>query len=136
MSAKPFLDTNILIYAFAAGDPREAEAERLLTAGGIVSVQALNEFASVSSRKLRLDWNDIAARIETIKALVAAPLPITTAIHDNARILARDRKIAFYDALVVASALEAKCEMLLSEDLHHGTKFGDLVVHNPFSPSV
>ncbi len=133
MNTKPFLDTNILIYAFATGDPRKAEAERLLAQGGAISVQVLNEFASVSHRKLGLKWDEIAKRLETVKALVDAPAPLTEELHDAARAIAAARKIAFYDALVVAAALAAKCGVLLTEDLHPGTKFGALEVRNPFA---
>ncbi len=59
MSAKAFIDTNILIYAFALDDPRSEKAEALLSAGGTISVQVLNEFVNVSRRKLRRDWNEI-----------------------------------------------------------------------------
>lgn len=133
MSAKPFLDTNILIYAFATGDPRKATAERLLAQGGAISVQVLNEFANVSHRKLGLGWDEIAERIDTVKALVDPPAALTQDIHDAARDIARTRKIAFYDALVVASALTAKCDALLTEDLQAGAKFGTLEVSNPFA---
>lgn len=133
MSAKPFLDTNILIYAFATGDPRKATAERLLAHGGTISVQILNEFANVSHKKLGLGWDDIAKRVETVTALVEPPAALTQAIHDAARDIARQRKIAFYDALVVASALAAKCNVLLTEDLQAGAKFATLEVRNPFA---
>ena len=45
---KPFLDTNILVYAALSDDPRRPTAERLLAAGGTISVQVLNEFANVA----------------------------------------------------------------------------------------
>jgi predicted nucleic acid-binding protein len=48
MNAKAFLDTNIIIYAFSSNDPRRDKAEALLHAGGIISVQVLNEFVNVS----------------------------------------------------------------------------------------
>ena len=48
-----FFDTNILIYAFAAGDPRNARAEALVAGGGVIGVQVLNEFTNVTRRKLR-----------------------------------------------------------------------------------
>ena len=51
MNDKPFLDTNIIVYAFSSNDPRSEKAETLLTAGGIISVQVLNEFVNVSRRK-------------------------------------------------------------------------------------
>ena len=55
---KAFFDTNVLIYAVTA-DPRKQQADRVLRAGGIVSVQVLNEFANVARNKLRHDWNMI-----------------------------------------------------------------------------
>ena len=133
MTGKPFLDTNILIYAFASGDPRKAVAERLLAQGGTISVQILNEFANVSHRKLGLGWDEIAKRIGTVKALVDPPTALTQSIHDAARDIARTRKIAFYDALVLASALATKCDVILTEDFQAGAKFGPLRVHNPFA---
>lgn len=54
MPDKAFFDTNILIYAIAANDPRSQHAEELLAAGGAISVQVLNEFASVARRKLQM----------------------------------------------------------------------------------
>jgi len=44
-------------------------------------------------------------------------------------------KISFWDALVVAAAKRGGAEVLLSEDLSEGRKFGDLVVRNPFARS-
>lgn len=133
MNSKSFLDTNILIYAFASGDPRKPEAERLMEQGGAISVQVLNEFANVSLRKLGLKWDEIAKRLETIKSLVDAPIPLTEELHDAARTIAAARKIAFYDALIIAAALAAKCKVLLSEDFQTGTKFGALEIRNPFA---
>jgi predicted nucleic acid-binding protein len=50
MNGKPFLDTNIIVYAFSSNDPRNARAEALLEAGGVINVQVLNEFVNVSRR--------------------------------------------------------------------------------------
>ncbi len=133
MPAKRFLDTNILIYAFAAEDAKGEIAERALAAGGSISVQVLNEFANVSRRKLGLEWSEIGKRIELVKSLVETPSPLTADIHDAARDFARSRKIEFYDALIVAGALAAKCDLLLSEDFQNGAKFGKLQVLNPFA---
>jgi predicted nucleic acid-binding protein len=135
MAAKPFLDTNVLIYAFAAGDPRQPIAEAALSQGGVISVQVLNEFANVSSRKLGLSWSDIDKRVEVVRALVNEPAPLTVDEHENARRIARARKIGFYDALIIASAQSAGCDVLLSEDLQSGAKFGGVLVRNPFVAS-
>lgn len=47
-----FLDTNVLLYAFAKDDPRNLAAETLLQ-GCCIGVQGLNEFANVAKRKLQ-----------------------------------------------------------------------------------
>jgi predicted nucleic acid-binding protein len=69
MSDKVF-DTIILIYAISEGDARALIAERLLTSGGILSVQVLNEFAAVAKKKLKMSWREIA------EALRIANIPI------------------------------------------------------------
>jgi predicted nucleic acid-binding protein len=132
MPVKPFFDTNILIYAFAASDPKAAIAQRLLAAGGLISVQSLNEFANVSRRKLGLDWAAIEERIAHLRVLLDRPLSITAEVHDAARQLASEHMLGLYDALVVASALSANASELLTEDLQHGRKFGAMTIRNPF----
>ena len=132
MPARRFLDTNVLIYAFAADDPRSARAESVLAEGGVIGVQILNEFTNVTRRKLRWDWAQIEAALEVIEALAGPAAPLTPAIHASALKLARERELSFYDALVVAAAQDAGCQVLLSEDLQHGQRFGALVVENPF----
>lgn len=132
MSAKPFIDTNILIYAFASNDSRSEKAEAILGAGGIVSVQVLNEFVNVSRRKQRRDWDEIREILCVLKALIDPPLPVTMEIHEAAIEIARDRGFHFYDSLIVSAAMQAGCSILYSEDLQHGQSIGHLTVHNPF----
>jgi len=50
---KPFLDTNILVYAVLSDDPRCPTAELLLATGGTIGVQVLNEFANVARGKFK-----------------------------------------------------------------------------------
>jgi len=57
MPAKAFFDTNVLIYVVAHDDPRSTQAEELLASGGVLSVQILNEFASVARRKILMSWS-------------------------------------------------------------------------------
>jgi predicted nucleic acid-binding protein len=133
MSAKPFLDTNVLIYAFAANDPRSAAAEALIAAGGVISVQVLNEFVNVSRRKLRRDWAHIESEIAVLRALLDPPVPVTIELHDAAVACAREHGFAFYDALIVAAATRAGCSVLYSEDMHHGRIIDHLTIHNPFA---
>ena len=132
MPGERFLDTNVLIYAFASGDPRNARAEELLAQGGVIGIQVLNEFTSVSHRKLSWGWDDIEAALAVIETLVGPARPLTQEIHARAVALARDHRLSFWDALIIAAATEAGCRVLMSEDLQHGRKFGPLTVHNPF----
>jgi predicted nucleic acid-binding protein len=132
MPGERFFDTNVLIYAFASGDPRNPRAEELLGEGGIIGIQVLNEFTSVSHRKLSWDWEDIEAALAVIDTLLGPARPLTQEIHTHAVAVARDHVLSFWDALIVAAASEAGCRVLMSEDLQHGRKFGPLTVHNPF----
>ncbi len=60
---RPFFDTNVLVYAVLSDDPRCATAVRVLTAGGAVSIQVLNEFVNVARNKLKWPWGDIEATL-------------------------------------------------------------------------
>src|SRR5260221_9087500 len=132
MADRRFFDTNILVYAFAADDPRSARAETLIAEGGVIGVQVLNEFTNVTRRKLRWDWEQIEASLAVIDELLGTARPLTTALHAQAVVLARDFKISLYDALIVAAAMDAGCELLCSEDLQDGQKFGAVTVEIPF----
>jgi predicted nucleic acid-binding protein len=126
-----FFDTNILVYAQQNGAKAD-KARAVLAAGGVLSVQVLNEFATVASRKLGKAWEEIGEAIDDALALVDPPLPLTMTLHAAAREIARDHRYGFYDALIVAAALEAGCDTLFSEDLQDGRAFGALRVVNPF----
>ncbi len=127
-----FFDTNILVYAQETGG-RGERARALLERGGVLSVQVLNEFAVVARRKLGRDWEEIGAAIEDALALVEPPLPLTAELHVAARVIAGDHGIAFYDALILAAALEAGCDTLFTEDLQDGRDLGGLKIVNPFA---
>jgi predicted nucleic acid-binding protein len=131
-----FLDTSVLIYAALSDDPRCAVAERLLAAGGAVSVQVLNEFANVARTKLKWPWPDIEAMLALVRSRSGRVQPIAISTHDAALALARDHGVSFYDALIVAAALEAGCDTVLTEDMQHGRKFGALTIVNPFIESA
>jgi len=133
MPGKAFLDTNVLIYAVTQSDARAARAEELLIAGGVVSVQILNEFAVVARRKLQMPWAGVAEAVEAFLVLCPSPIPVTLEIHEAARAIAEKLGCNIYDALVVAAALEAGCTTLYSEDFQNGQVIeGKLTVRNPF----
>lgn len=84
MNARRFLDTNILVYAFSAGDPRSDIAESLVEEGSVVGVQALNEFTNVARRKLDWSWADIENALSAVADLLGPARPLTAAIHARA----------------------------------------------------
>jgi predicted nucleic acid-binding protein len=132
MNDKPFFDTNIIVYAIAIDEPRTAIARRLLSTGGRISVQVLNEFASVFRGKFRKSWSVTEAALAEVQALLDPPLPLTVETHEMAIALAREHNFHIYDALIVASALQAGCSTLLTEDMADGTTIGNLTIRNPF----
>lgn len=133
MSARAFLDTNIFVYAIVQDDPRTHDAEELITEGGTVSVQVLNEFAAVARRKTNLTWGEVQLALESIQILCPDPLPITLDTHQEALAIAERYGYRIYDALIVASALEAKCAILYSEDMQDGQVVDHrLTIRNPF----
>ena len=131
-----FFDTNVLIYTLADGDPRQAIAQALLAQGGTVSVQVLNEFASVAQRKLSMSWAEVAEALRLLRVLCAAPVPLSVTTHETALMLASANSLSFYDALIVASAMEAGCDTLLTEDMQDGRVIETrLTIRNPFRPA-
>lgn len=133
MNDEVFFDTNVLIYAIAKDDPRAASADAMLAVGGVVSVQVLNEFASVARRKLGMTWEEVAEALAAIRILCSAPVPITIETHETALRIAAKYGYQIYDALIAASALLAGCRRLFSEDLQDGQILeGRLTIINPF----
>jgi predicted nucleic acid-binding protein len=132
--AKPFFDTNVLYYLLSADEAKANRAEELLAGGGTISVQVLNEFAAVASRKLGMPWSEIRDALSPIRA-VCEIAPVSLATHDRALDIAERCGFSFYDATIVASALEAGCDTLHSEDPQDGQVIEkQLTLRNPFSP--
>lgn len=132
-TATDFLDTNILLYLLSADTAKADRAEALLTAGTSISVQVLNECASVARRKLRCDWTEIAEILATLRALCPVR-PLTVEVHDLGLRLAERYGLPVYDAMIAASALDAGCITLWSEDFQDGQVLdGSLRIRNPFA---
>ena len=133
MSAKVFFDTSVLIYAITGDDARSAQAEGLLAAGGNLSVQVLNEFASVARRKLNMSSQEISEALDAVRVLCEPPGPLTIGIHDAALRIAECYGYHIYDSLILAAALDAKCTLVYSEDMQDGQTIDSLTIRNPFA---
>lgn len=131
-----FIDTNVLIYAHDGGAvPKHTQAVDLLTRlfeeeTGALSIQVLSEFYSAATRKLGIESREAE---EIIRDL--AGWNIHRPGHADllkAAQLHRRYKIAWWDALIVNSAIELGCAVLWTEDLSHGQRYGSVRVRNPF----
>ena len=135
-AGKPFFDTNILIYTLASDDPRASVARSLLVEGGTIGVQVLNEFAAVTRRKIGLSWTEIGQTLAAILELCGPPMPMTLAVHEAGLRLAARYGYRIFDSLILAAALEARCDLVYSEDMQHGQSIEDqgrrLRVRDPF----
>lgn len=127
-----FLDSNVLIYAFT-DDARATAAQALVDRGGTISIQGLNEFANVARRKLGKSWQEMRDDLTAIRTVCPNVIPIDVDIHEAALRLAERHGFAFFDALMVAAALQAGSSTLWSEDMQHGMIIdGTLRIANPF----
>jgi predicted nucleic acid-binding protein len=131
-----FVDTNVLIYA-ADQSIRPARKTRvareiLYHAYLVISVQVINEFIANcrSPNKLALDPSDERAWLQKLFRLRVAPQSADTVFL--ALRLQAHHSLSHWDSLILASALEADCSILYSEDFGHGEDYSGVKVINPF----
>lgn len=139
MSVKFFLDTNIFVYSFDRTSPKKSLRARQLirqaiqTRTGIVSYQVVQEFFNVALRRFAHPMTSSDA--EQYLSATFRPLLAVHSSHalygDSLRLVERF-KLSWYDALIVASAIESECNLLYSEDFQHEQRFGKLQICNPF----
>ena len=132
--ADSFFDTNVLLYLLSKDATKADRSEALLASGGVVSVQVLNKFASVASRKLAMTIAEIREILSTIRAACAV-MPLDIETHDLGLDIAERHRFSIYDALIVAAAVRAGCAILYTEDLQQGQVIEKLQIRNPFVSS-
>ena len=127
-----FFDTNVLVY-LTSGDPAKADrAEAMIAGGGGISVQNLNELANVARRKIGMSWQDTHAFLSLLRGLLNVH-PVSVETHETGLALAERYQLSIYDSMIAASALQAGCDTLWSEDMQHGMMIdGRLRIVNPF----
>lgn len=130
--AERFFDTNVLLYLLSADSTKADRVEEALADGGAISVQVLNEFASVALRKLDMKVAEVREALQPITAICDVA-PLTVQIHQRGLQLAQRYRFSFYDALIVSAALDAGCTTLYSEDMQDGQLIDrTLRICNPF----
>jgi predicted nucleic acid-binding protein len=137
VSQRSFVDTNIWVYAVDTGEPaKRSRALEVLAPGPdkdyVVSAQVLGEFYATATGKLKPPVQPADAD-EFIRRMKELPVvSVDAALVDTAIAGSRRWRISYWDALIVASASAAGCDVLLSEDLAHGATLGSVRIENPF----
>jgi len=136
MTARYFIDTNILLYAgsgAAEDQAKKAIARQVLAQSDIgFSAQVMQEFYYASVRKERLKITHDEA-VVILEALSPFPvLPINRELVLAAAALAVRYRLSYWDAAIIAAARRLGCNVLYSEDLSHGQDYDGVTVRNPF----
>lgn len=140
MSAEIFIDTNVFVYHIDRNDRNKrviAEGivrEALMTGNACISFQVIQEWLNIvlKKAKVRLEVDAARAYLDTVLAPLQRVYPSVALYHRALDIHGRYR-FSPYDSLIVAAALTAGCEKLLSEDLQDGQLVESLVISNPFA---
>ena len=133
-----FVDSNILVYAYDESErDRQTAAVALVeglgtSRGGVVSIQVLQEFYVNVVGKIPKRFTPSEAR-ERLRLLARWPVhsPVAADVL-AATALAEENRISFWDAMIVRSASEMRCDVLWSEDLNDGQTISGVRIQNPF----
>ena len=127
-----FVDTNTVIYSLGEDATKRKKALAVLARKPVISIQVLNETANTMRRKLNFDLP--AIRHFLLDLMRESRMhPITPATVLAALTVAERYGFSHYDSLIVATALEAGCSTLYSEDMQHGQLIDNrLTIINPF----
>ena len=139
MRGKFFLDTNVLIYAFDRDHPKKEKIavdlidKALFKNSGVISYQVVHEFINVSMTKFKKP-QPAAMAIIVLEQLLDPLCEIypRMELFKSAVNIKSETGFHYYDSLIIASASEAGCSTLYSEDLQDGYRYHDLTVRNPF----
>jgi predicted nucleic acid-binding protein len=132
------LDSNLLVYSvdLDAG-ARHQLALRIVHKTPDVdcwlTLQALSEFYAVVTRKRIISAADAAAQVNDWLSFFPL-IPASVNAVRAALVKAGAGRASYWDALLIATAGEAGCTVILTEDLANGTRLAGVEIHNPFDP--
>lgn len=142
MPADILVDTNVLVYTYATGEPEKrgralTTLDRLVIDGrGKISTQVLGELFRVITQRLRPPRTPVDAAEDVVTLARAWPtLPVTPLVVLEAVRGARDHGLNYWDAQLWATARLNQIPLVLSEDFTHGQVLEGVRFLNPFSPS-
>lgn len=135
MKDKAFIDSNLFIYSYTdVFSGKQATARKLIEElpQVFISTQVLNEFINTMLKKMKMPWEVITGNLqEIIENTQVKTISAQTVL--KACNIANKHKFSYYDSLIIAAALEADCNTLYSEDMHHNQLIEKkLKIINPF----
>ena len=137
MAARSFIDTNVLVYAEASDEPhKQRQALALLKSLydanlGVLSTQVLQEYCNVALKKLKLPAQHVRAQLDLYEQFEV--VQVTPQIIRAGLDLHQTRSVAFFDAIVLASAHAAGCNVIWTEDMNAGEVVNGVGISNPFA---
>jgi predicted nucleic acid-binding protein len=132
-NSREAVDTNVLIYLYdSSNNGKRKIAESILADNPVLSTQVISEYINVTRRLLQLTKTEIL--LQTSALFYDCPIiPVSCHTITNAAQLTEKYDFQIFDAIIVASALEANCTILYSEDMQHGLLIDGLKIINPFA---
>lgn len=136
MPGRTFVDTNVFVYSVDKAEPDKRErAQNVLrkTSGIVVSTQVMNEFFVITTRKLTtpLTTDQAAAIVGQMDSYTCVSVDsslVRAAVREGER-----WQLSHWDALMLAAARQATCDVVLTEDLADGADYGGIRISNPFA---
>jgi predicted nucleic acid-binding protein len=129
---KVFVDSNIFLYLLESPSDKKEEASRVLRSRPFISPQVIFENVNVAKKKFGLSKEESLAHGEKLLSDCFLILDTEKTVRKALELIRKD-SLQVYDSRIIASALEAECDLLYSEDLQHLRVFeGKLTVVNPF----
>lgn len=134
MHKRVFLDSNILIYAYSNTELEKQLAARTLVTHhqSFISTQVLQELCNILVKKFGYGFAQASIAVDEScnnNMLFTNHKETVKRACD----LADKYRFSFYDSMIVSAAMQCECEILFSEDLHHGQMIeGKLLIKNPF----
>jgi predicted nucleic acid-binding protein len=135
------VDTNILIYSYDGAEPaKRSRATEVLnrlggTGLGALSLQVLFEFYTNVTRKPSIPLTPEQARDSSIRYALSWPIlepELQTFLDALQAVL--DHRLSFWDALIWATAKQARIDTVLTEDQQHGRRIESIRYLDPFDP--
>ena len=143
MKDKAFIDTNVFVYSLELAEPKKQQIAVALVKTAdikkemVISSQVVQEFLNIALKKFKHTFNNYDLQVylgETLMPL-CKHYPHANFYTDVLQIQ-NGYQLSWYDAMIVAAALELDCDLLYSEDLQDGQEIMGLKIVNPFSDLI